>query len=119
VTVKALDHVYYWTQDMDAAVSFYRDVLGLSLVRREGDAWAEFDAGPVRFALHGRVGDQPAVAGGTAVFEVDDLDKARWSLGERGVAFDERDGEVEGYVRFASFRDPDGNVVQIIEHLRP
>lgn len=117
MTVKTLDHVYYWTRDMDGAIAFYRDVVGLSLVRRSGDAWAEFDAGgPVRFALHGS--DQPAPAGGTAVFEVEDLDAACWTLGQRGVVFDERDGEVPGYARFASFRDPDGNVVQIIEYLR-
>ena len=28
-------------------------MLGLSLIRRDGDEWAEFDAGPVRLALHG------------------------------------------------------------------
>ncbi len=26
-----LDHVYYWVRDMDAAVAFYGDVLGLTL----------------------------------------------------------------------------------------
>ena len=46
--VKGLDHVYYWTRDMDRAVSFYRDVLGLALTRRDGDNWAEFEAGPAR-----------------------------------------------------------------------
>jgi hypothetical protein len=30
--------------------------------------------------------------------------------------FDEHVGEVEGYARFALFRDPDGNPVQIIEY---
>ena len=48
-----IDHVYYWVRDMDAAVAFYGDVLGLPLVRRDGDEWAEFEAGPVRLALHG------------------------------------------------------------------
>jgi predicted enzyme related to lactoylglutathione lyase len=113
-----LDHIYYWTTDMDAGVSFYRDVVGLSLVRRDGDSWAEFDAGPVRFALHGRAGDQRVPAGGTVVFRVDDLDAARWSLEQRGATFDEHVGEVEGFARFASFRDPDGNVVQLIEYRR-
>jgi len=27
-------------------------------------------------------------------------------------------GEVEGFARFATFRDPDGNPVQIIEYRR-
>lgn len=117
MTIKALDHVYYWTRDMDAAIRFYAGVVGLTLLRREGDAWAEFDGGPIRFALHGGA-DDASPAGGTAVFEVDDLEAARWALGQRGVDFQGDDGEVPGVARFASFRDPDGNVVQIIEYLR-
>lgn len=110
-----LDHVYYWTRDMDAAVAFYQDVVGLSLVRRDGNEWAEFEAGPVRLALHG---SEAAVASGTAVFRVEDLEQARWTLEQRGAAFDEYVGEVEGLARFATFRDPDGNPVQIIEYRR-
>jgi predicted enzyme related to lactoylglutathione lyase len=109
-----LDHVYYWTRDLGAAVAFYRDVVGLSLLRREGDEWAEFEAGPVHLALHGTDDDLPG--SGTVVFRVDDLDEARWSLERRGAVFDAYVGEVEGFARFATFRDPDGNPVQIIEY---
>jgi predicted enzyme related to lactoylglutathione lyase len=111
-----LDHLYYWTRDMDAAVAFYRDVVGLELMRRDGDAWAQFEAGPVRFALHGTDEDVGGRSG-TAVFRVDDLEAARWTLSERGARFEEHVGEVEGLARFATFRDPDGNPVQIIEYL--
>ena len=110
-----VDHIYYWTRDMDRAVGFYTDVVGLSLVRREGDEWAELDGGAVRVALHGTAEEPPA--SGTVVFRVDDLDAARWTLEERGVVFDAFVGEVEGYARFATFRDPDGNPVQIIEYV--
>ncbi len=109
-----LDHVYYWTRDMDAAVTFYRDVVGLSMLRREGDEWAEFEAGDARFALHG--GDVGSTSG-TAVFRVDDLEAARWSLERNGASFDDYVGEVPGRARFATFRDPDGNPVQLIEYL--
>ena len=111
-----IDHVYYWTSDLDRAVKFYQEVVGLNLRFREGSKWAEFDAGPVRLALHGAVEGRPIELGGaTAVFRVDDLDAARAALEARGAEFDEHVGEVEGYGRFASFRDPDGNVAQIIE----
>ena len=119
VTVRGLDHVYYWTSDMERAVRFYRDVVGLTLLRREGDSWALFEAAGPRFALHGLVEGHAVSSGGaTAVFEVEDLDRARLTLEGRGVRFHEHAGEVPGYARFASFSDPDGNTVQVIEYAR-
>jgi lactoylglutathione lyase len=114
-----LDHVYYWTTDIDRSVKFYEDVLGLKLIRRDDGNWALFEAGPVQLALHGAIEGRPFEPGGaTAVFRVDDLDAARAALEARGAEFEEHAGEVQGFARFASFRDPDGNVVQIIEYAR-
>jgi catechol 2,3-dioxygenase-like lactoylglutathione lyase family enzyme len=116
VKLEGIDHVYYWTGDMDRAVAFYTDVVGLELVRRSGDQWAEFDAGPVRLALHGTNDTVPP--SGTVVFRTDDLDGARLRLEASGAVFDDHVGEVEGFARFATFRDPDQNPVQVIEYLR-
>ena len=114
---RTLDHVWFWTRDMDRAVSFYRDVVGLALISRYGDEWAEFDAGGARLALHGAGERRELPHGGTAVFRVDDLDGSKLALEQKGVRFAEHVGEVEGRARFASFDDPDGNSVQIIEYL--
>ena len=113
MTVRELDHVYYWTRDMDAAVAFYRDVVGLPLGRRDGDRWAEFDAGPATRAPRiGRSHDGERNRGiprGRPRLE-------RRLLEQRGAVFDSFVGEVEGFARFATFRDPDGNPVQLIEY---
>src|SRR5919197_1951697 len=86
--VRSLDHVYYWVTDMDRAVAFYRDVLGLTLSRREANAWAVFDAGGRMFALHGAIEGRPVAPGGAAaVFDVADLDAAKAALAARGVTF--------------------------------
>ena len=115
--LRVLDHVYYWVTDMDRSTRFYREVLGLALVRRDGDEWAEFDAGSTRLALHAHMSGQSHVAGGaTAVFQVDDLDAAKAALSARGVEFG-HEAEVKGFARFASFVDPDGNTLQIIEYV--
>jgi predicted enzyme related to lactoylglutathione lyase len=117
MSARAVDHVWFWTRDMDRAVAFYGEVVGLALLRRDGDDWAEFDAGPVRLGLHG-AGERPELpGGGTVVLRVDDLDGSRLALQERGVVFDAYIGEVEGRARFSSFTDPDGNALQIIEYL--
>ncbi len=114
--VRGLDHVYYWVADMDRSVAFYTDVIGLSLVRRDGANWAVFDAGGRQFALHGAIEGRPLRPGGAAaVFAVDDLDQAMRALEVKGVVFDHV-GEVQGYARFASFQDPDGNTAQLIEY---
>lgn len=117
--VGRLDLVFYWARDLDASTSFYRDVLGLTLLRAEAGQWAEFDAGGRRFALHAAPpGQQVQPGGATAVFEVDDLDRAKGELRARGVEFG-FEGDVAGYARFATFHDPDGNDVQLIEYDRP
>ena len=112
----AVDHVWFWVTDMDRAIAFYRDGLGLSVSSRHGDEWAELDAGSIRIGLHGARDGRPTPHGGTAVFRVDDLDLAKAWLEERGVAFDDHLGEVPGIARYASFDDPDGNSMQLIEY---
>lgn len=114
--IGVIDHVYYWTRDMDRAVAFYTEIVGLTLARRAGGEWAEMQAGPIRFALHGAAGDGDLPGSGTVVLRVEDLDAVRADLEARGVAFDAFVGEVEGFARFATFRDPDHNPVQIIEY---
>ncbi len=117
--VDRLDLVFYWVSDLEQAVRFYRDLLGLRLVRQDAGSWAEFDAGGRRFALHTVGEGQRVVRGGaTAVFSVSDLDRAKAALSARGVGAI-HDGDVEGYARFTSFLDPDGNEFQLIEYATP
>lgn len=114
--LKQLDLIFYWVSDMDRAVSFYRDLLGLRLVRRDEDTWVEFESGGRRLALHSVAEGQPMTPGGaTAVFSVDDLDRAKADLSSRGVRFG-HEGDVAGFARFASFLDSEGNTVQLIEY---
>ncbi len=108
-----IERVWFWVSDMDRALKFYTEILGLPLVHRHGDEWAELGTEPVRLALHG--GGDAHEPGGTVCLEVEDLDEARFALELRGVVFDRAAGEVEGVARFVSFADPDGNRLQLIE----
>lgn len=118
--LKRVENAHYWTKDMDRAVSFYRDVLGLNLRLRAGEDWAEFDVGGATVAVHGtREGHAPPQGGATVVFAVDDLDRVIRALRERGVDLEGDVFAVPGSGRFASFRDPDGNLLQVFQREGP
>ena len=44
--IEKLGNVFYRVPDMDAAVTFYSQVLGLPLKFRDGNNWAAFDVHP-------------------------------------------------------------------------
>ncbi len=113
-----VDQVWFWVSDMDRAIAFYRDTLGLALIHRHGDEWAELDARSTRLALHGAAAGRELPRGGAVVFAVDDLQETKFALELKGVVFDPHMGEVGGRARFASFEDPDGNRLQIIEYFQ-
>lgn len=113
--IKRVHNAFYWTKEMDESVAFYRDVLGLTMRVRHGEDWSEFDVGGTTVALHGTRGMATPGSGATVVFEVDDLDVTMRALSGRGVAFEGEVREVPESGRFASFRDPAGNLLQIYE----
>ena len=115
--LKGADLVYFFVSDMERAVSFYRDALGLQLVYRSGEDWAQFEAGPVQLGLHASAQGEHR-PGGTLAFRVDDLDSSRVALAARGISFTPEGGGEGGEPRFVEFRDPDGNVLGLLEYAR-
>ena len=119
---KKVDDVFFNVDDMDKAVAFYRDKLGLPVKYQSAD-WVELDAGNVTIALR-RYGSGPegrpelgVGEGATLVFEVDDIETAKAELKGRGVEF--IGGVFEyGAVKLAAFEDLHGNVLQIYQHVR-
>ena len=108
-----IGQIHVSVNDVDRAVEFYRDILGLTfLFRVPGQPMAFFDCGGVRLYL-GVPESEPFRARGMLYFRVDDIDEAHSTLGDRGVVFlDEphvvhRDVSTELVMAF--FRDPDDN----------
>src|SRR4051812_45508174 len=79
--------VYYYVTDMERSVRFYTRVLGLPLVVRYGDYWAEVDAGSTRIGLHPSDGKdtKPGPGGGTVSFYVEDLKRLMAKLAKKGA----------------------------------
>jgi catechol 2,3-dioxygenase len=113
--IERADLVYFFVSDMDRAVAFYRDVLGLALASRSGDEWAQLGAGSIQLGLHG-AGSGPVRTGGTLAFTVSDLDARKADLASRGVALGHEGGGEGLGPRFVEFADPDGNVLALFEY---
>ncbi len=114
MAVKKLQNAYYVTRDMERAVSFYRDALGLAVKFQDGTRWAQFDAGGVNFSLSSPAEAAAGAQGAVVIFEVDDIDVARSRLETAGASvLDTRDMGAHG--RSLTFRDPDGNLVQLFQ----
>jgi catechol 2,3-dioxygenase-like lactoylglutathione lyase family enzyme len=108
--------------DLDAAIAFYRDALGLALIARfDPPGLAFFDLGGTRLML-GR--SESPTPGSTLYFRIADIEAAHAALAARGVVFERppaavhRDeagqfgpaGETEW---MAFFRDPSGNLLAL------
>ena len=80
-----LNYVIKFVGDMDRAVKFYRNVLGLPL-KFESPGWSEFATGETTLALHPASQKNPA---GTVElgFTVPDLQKYYEEMIARGVQF--------------------------------
>lgn len=108
-----IDTVFYQVCSMDRSIDFYSGVLGLELLRREGNDWAELDAGALTIALSGELATRPHTGGATVVLATDDLDAVEGRLAESDV----QRGPVEqmGGARMMQFFDPDGNEIVAME----
>ena len=74
-------------QDLDRAIGFYRDTLGLKFLFRAPPALAFFDCDGIRLLLDVPEDKEFAHPGSILYFTVDDIDQMHGSLTGRGVAF--------------------------------
>jgi catechol 2,3-dioxygenase-like lactoylglutathione lyase family enzyme len=105
--------------DMDKAVKFYTEILGLKLISRSdvsGNDYAVLQAPGLTIGLnppqHGRLpGKCESLSMG---FEVDNLENAITELKTKGIAFSPPEIIVEGPVKLAYFTDQDKNPLYLV-----
>jgi lactoylglutathione lyase len=124
----APDYVILIVEDLDRALQFYTEVLGLRLGHRSGE-YAQLDTGLTRLALYTRdamtktLGLALEAPGANAPgfeigFKVEDVDAAVSELLARGAAplvppTDRFWGQRTAYVR-----DPDGHLIELAQDLK-
>jgi predicted enzyme related to lactoylglutathione lyase len=102
--------------DMERAIQFYGDTLGLAMVGGPGEVTL-FDAGDVRIALNRPLGDSAAdalVGALEVVFAVSNVADSQTKLAERGCNFVATAREVVPGLWAATFTDPDGHRLTIL-----
>ncbi len=101
--------------DLDSAVRFYCETLGLQERQRE-NAWAEVEADGLRIGLNAHEQERPGGAGGAVIaFQPEEkLERAVEQLRAQGVEFPSEISE-HPWGRVATFKDPSGNDLQLYE----
>jgi catechol 2,3-dioxygenase-like lactoylglutathione lyase family enzyme len=119
--ITGTDFITLATKDVDAAIGFYGDVLGLPLLKRWGNMPAvEFETGNLTIALmqSDAFGLEFQANNHPLEFRVEDFEAAKAELASRGVEFK---GETldSGVCYQAFFEDPDGNTLAIHHRYAP
>ncbi|WP_354697921.1 hypothetical protein DSM112329_03579 [Paraconexibacter sp. AEG42_29] len=111
--INGISAVWLPVTDMDRAVAFYRDTLGLTVNDQQAD-WSELECDGLRIGLNGSPQESPHGDGGALIaFRVDgDIEAEVESLKGKDVEFS---GDVSDHPwgRIAPFKDPDGNDLQL------
>ena len=105
-----LNYAIKFVSDMDAAVAFYRDTLGLTPLF-QSPFWSEFDTGETKLALHPASEDNPAgsVQLGLGTTDIDNF----YAAGQtEGLVFTSPPTDVHG-TRIARVRDIDGAEISV------
>ena len=105
-----LSYVMKFVADMDTAVAFYRDVLGLPL-RFASPGWSEFETGGTTLALHQASDTHPAGSAQIG-FTVEDIEAFYQAKSAAGVVFT-RPPTMEHGTKLADFVDCDGAEVSV------
>ena len=105
-----LNYAIKFVSDMDSAVAFYRDTLGLKL-SFQSPFWSEFETGSTKLALHPASDENPAGSVQLGLGS-DDLDKFHAEAESKGIVFTSPPTDLHG-TRIARIRDPEGAEISL------
>lgn len=119
--VTGVDFLTVPTRDLQQAMRFYGEALGLERSVYSEERWySEFEAGPLTLSViePERMGLPYATNPNYLALHVDDVAAAREELERRGVQF-EGDTFDTGVCHMAFFADPDGNRLMLHHRYAP
>lgn len=117
--VKSIGQIAIVVSQIDTALAFYRDILGLSFLFSAGPNLAFLSDGQLRIMLTTPQGSGAVGANSVLYFQVDDIEATHSALLARG-ATPERTPQLaatlpDHQLWLGFVRDPDGNLVGLME----
>jgi methylmalonyl-CoA/ethylmalonyl-CoA epimerase len=108
--------------DLERAIAFYRDALGMRFLFQAPPGLGFFDCGGVRLMLDAPARAQAEHRGSVIYYKVPDLPAAFETLSARGVVFEAKPHLIarlpDHELWMAFFRDPDGNLLALMSEVR-
>ena len=108
--------------DIERAIAFYRDVLGMRFLFKAPPGLGFFDCAGVRLMLDAPAKSQAGNHSSVIYYKVSDLDAAFETLSGRGVRFEEKPHLIatmpDHELWMAFFRDPDENLLALMAEVR-
>ena len=108
-------------RDVEKAIAFYRDVLGMRFLFKAPPGLGFFDCAGVRLMLDGPAAAQ-AGRGSVLYYKVEDIEDTFATLAGRGVAFEGKPHLIakmpDHDLWMAFFRDPDQNLLALMSEVR-
>jgi len=119
--LSAIEQIAVNAHDLDRAVEFYRDKLGMKHLFTVPPNLAFFDCDGIRLLLSLPAKPEFDHASSIIYFKVDDIQPAYATLSERGVHFEEKPIFVADMGTYdlwlASFRDSENNLLALMGHV--
>ena len=111
--VQGVASVWVPVRDLERAVGFYSDTLGLEVTKQD-DGWAEVDANGLMVGLNARESEGARSEGGPVIsFQPDgEIEAAKEELEGKGVEFATEISDHQ-WGRIATFKDSEGNDLQL------
>jgi len=109
-----VNYAIVFVSDMQRAVSFYRDVLGLPL-KFESPEWTEFATDGATLALHSEGANSAGQC--RPGLSVPNLDEFHQKMVEKNVRCVQEPKQIFG-AKIAQYEDPDGLQISVAETLR-
>jgi len=120
-TLSQIGQIFVNVKDLDRAIAFYRDTLGMTFLFQAPPNMAFFDCGGIRLMLG--IADRPEIDHIASIiyYKVDDIEKFYEIFQARGVEFIIKPHLVAPMPTYdlwlADFRDSEGNILALMSEV--